>query len=185
MGSRLFSAAWKSSDHRDSPKVVTPRLYSAVRTYNFSITKNSYRRAIALPTVEAYIPRIRWFDKMPRRRQETLPSRVAERRAATRMEFNASVTVTGEPERGDRIRAAGTLQNISATGAFFHLERQLPPGGRVVLYVHCEHPAKHRVRIRFPAEVVRVCRGTDWEVAVRFRGRYRFFLASLDGLPVQ
>lgn len=120
-----------------------------------------------------------------RRQAAASRSGVEERRAAARLEFSAPVTVMDRAQRSEPLIAAGKLLAISGCGAFFRLERRVSAGDRLLLYVHCEHPTKGQVRICFPAEVVRVCRASEWEVAVRFRGRHRFFLDSLDGLTVQ
>jgi hypothetical protein len=98
------------------------------------------------------------------------------------------VTVEVCKRRGPRDEASGQLQEISKRGALFLLDRQLGIGSRIVLYVHCDHPAKGRVRIRFPSEVTKVSAAvgvagnSQWQIAVGFRGRHTFLLDAVSGV---
>lgn len=98
------------------------------------------------------------------------------------------ITVQVGNRKGPRAEASGQLEEISKRGALFLLDRQLGIGSRIVLYVHCDHPAQGRVRICFPSEVTKVSaavgveNGTQWETAVRFRGRHTFLLDAVSGV---
>jgi hypothetical protein len=110
------------------------------------------------------------------------------RRPSAQIPLRVPITVEVSNRGRERVEATGQLQEISKEGALFLLDRQLGVGDRVVLHVHCDHPAKGRVRIRFPSEVTKVSAAvgvagsSQWQIAVGFRGRHTFLLDAVSGV---
>jgi len=110
------------------------------------------------------------------------------RHPSAHIRLRVPITVQVSNRGRQRVAAKGQLQEISKEGALFLLDRQLGVGDRVVLYVHCDHPAKGPVRIRFPSEVTKVSAAvgvagsSQWQIAVGFRGRHTFLLDAVSGM---
>ncbi|HEY3137943.1 MAG TPA: PilZ domain-containing protein [Blastocatellia bacterium] len=85
-----------------------------------------------------------------------------ERRTARRFQLAWEITATGTD-----FREAGTLVNLSSTGAFFHLQKE--PDLGAALEIEITVPFKKRNRMKYAAKVVRVeDTASGVGVAVRF-----------------
>jgi hypothetical protein len=90
-----------------------------------------------------------------------------ERRIARRFEVTWAIAIKGKDQAGKRFDEAGTLQNLSSTGAFFFLPIPVRPGARIVVEIRL--PMKEKSWMQYSAKVVRVKRQkSNFGVAVSF-----------------
>ena len=90
-----------------------------------------------------------------------------ERRVARRFEVTWAVVIKGKDQAGTRFDETGTLQNLSSSGAFFFLPKQVRLGAR--LDVEIRVPMKKHSWMKYSAKVVRVNRQkSNFGVAVSF-----------------
>ncbi|MFY9608247.1 MAG: PilZ domain-containing protein [Blastocatellia bacterium] len=90
-----------------------------------------------------------------------------ERRSGKRFRVNWPVRVEGIDDGGASFTENGVLENISSEGALLLVERFLPPGARLDVYISL--PTKERKWMRYSASVVRVqSEASLFGAAVRF-----------------
>ena len=90
-----------------------------------------------------------------------------ERRAARRFEVGWDLAVEGTDQRGRSFSQAGTLQNLSSSGAFFILPKRVKLGTTLELEIRV--PMKGTSWMKYSGKIVRVKQqGSDYGVAVSF-----------------
>ena len=100
-------------------------------------------------------------------RKKTKTESNNERRAARRFEVGWDLAVEGTDQGGKRFSEAGTLQNLSSSGAFFLLPKRVKLG--TTLEVEIRVPMKEKSWMKYSARIVRVKKqDSDYGVAVCF-----------------
>jgi hypothetical protein len=90
-----------------------------------------------------------------------------ERRSGKRFRVKWPVRVEGIDDGGASFTQSGVLENISSQGALLFVERPLPSGARLDVYISL--PTKGRKWMKFTASVVRVqSTANSFGAAVRF-----------------
>jgi hypothetical protein len=90
-----------------------------------------------------------------------------ERRSGKRFHVDWPVRIQGINEGGASFSETGVLANISSAGALLLVERPLPPGARLDVYIKL--PTKEKKWMKYSASVVRVqSEASLFGAAVRF-----------------
>jgi hypothetical protein len=118
------------------------------------------------------------------KKEEAIPSIQANRRREWRLELPLATMIEGRLPHGEKFEEATTLQNISATGAYFCLDSGLVVGSRLNLMI--DLPANltggKKVKLNLGGITVRLeqpdQRGKRQGVAIRFNKDFKFIEES-------
>jgi c-di-GMP-binding flagellar brake protein YcgR len=114
------------------------------------------------------------------KKEEAIPSLQANRRREWRLDLPLSTMIEGRLPQGEKFAETTTLQNISATGAYFCLDSGLVVGSRLNLMI--DLPEKltggKKVRLNLGGITVRLeepdKKGKRQGVAIRFSKDFKF-----------
>ncbi len=114
------------------------------------------------------------------KKEEAIPSLQANRRREWRLDLPLSTMIEGRLPHGEKFTETTTLQNISATGAYFCLDSGLVVGSRLNLMI--DLPDKltggKKVRLNLGGITVRLeepdKKGKRQGVAIRFSKDFKF-----------
>jgi len=114
------------------------------------------------------------------RKEEAIPSLQANRRREWRLDLPLSTMIEGRLPHGEKFTETTTLQNISATGAYFCLDSGVVVGSRLNLMI--DLPEKltggKKVRLNLGGITVRLeepdKKGKRQGVAIRFSKDFKF-----------
>src|SRR4030043_1133776 len=114
------------------------------------------------------------------KKEEAIPSIQANRRREWRLELPLTTMIEGRPPHGEKFPEATTLQNISATGAYFCLDSGVVVGSRLNLMIDLPRnlTGGKKVMLNLGGITVRLeepdKKGKRQGVAIRFSKDFRF-----------
>ncbi len=115
------------------------------------------------------------MKKQPRTKKETLvPLIQANRRREWRFELPLTTVIEGKLPDGKKFEEPTTIENISATGAYFCLDSGVVVGSKLNLMIDLPHQLKMKlggitVRLEEPDK-----KGKKQGVAIRFNKDFKF-----------
>jgi PilZ domain len=118
------------------------------------------------------------------KKEEAIPSIKANRRREWRLELPLTTMIEGRLPHGEKFAEATTLQNISATGAYFCLDSGLVVGSRLNLMIDVPEnlTGGKKVKLNLGGITVRLeepdQRGKRQGVAIRFNKDFKFIEES-------
>ena len=114
------------------------------------------------------------------KKEEAIPSLQANRRREWRLELPLSTMIEGRLPHGEKFAETTTLQNISATGAYFCLDSGVVVGSRLNLMIELPKnlTGGKKIRLNLGGITVRLeepdKKGKRQGVAIRFSKDFRF-----------
>lgn len=118
------------------------------------------------------------------RKEEAIPSIQANRRREWRLELPLRTMIEGRLPHGEKFAESTTLQNISATGAYFCLDSGVVVGSRLNLMIDLPKnlTGGKKVKLNLGGITVRLeqpdQKGKRQGVAIRFNKDFRFIEES-------
>ena len=116
----------------------------------------------------------------PKKKEEAIPSIQANRRREWRLELPLTTMIEGRLPHGEKFTEATTLQNISATGAYFCLDSGVIVGSRLNLMIILPEnlTGGRKVKLNLGGITVRLeqpdQKGKRQGVAIRFSKDFKF-----------
>jgi len=114
------------------------------------------------------------------KKEEPIPSIQANRRREWRLELPLTTMIEGRLPHGEKFTEATTLQNISATGAYFCLDSGVIVGSRLNLMISLPEnlTAGRKIKLNLGGITVRLeqpdQKGKRQGVAIRFSKDFKF-----------
>jgi len=114
------------------------------------------------------------------KKEEAIPSIQANRRREWRLELPLTTMIEGRLPHGEKFTEATTLQNISATGAYFCLDSGVIVGSRLNLMISLPEnlTAGRKIKLNLGGITVRLeqpdQKGKRQGVAIRFSKDFKF-----------
>ena len=114
------------------------------------------------------------------KKEEAIPTLQANRRREWRLDLPLSTMIEGRLPHGEKFAESTTLQNISATGAYFCLDSGVVVGSRLNLMIELPKnlTAGKKVRLNLGGITVRLeepdKKGKRQGVAIRFSKDFKF-----------